>query len=138
MARLPPAFQNIFFSDICALQASVRGGNASYENTTKKYSEWISFYTEIQMYHMLYDPEDPVIEVLQVFGHRVRHRHYSSQVSSVRTDTVDLAWRSIFETHLLEGRWDPQKPLGSHIQDLNKRLSRMLRHYGFQYPPPIA
>ena len=29
----------------------------------------------MNMDHMLEDPEDPVIEVLQVFGHRVRHGH---------------------------------------------------------------
>ena len=85
---------------------------------------------------MLEDPEDPVIEVLQVFGHMVLHQHYCSHMSSVHTDKVDSAWRAISENHLPEGRRDPWKPLGSHIRELNKRLSCMIRHYGFQDPPP--
>ena len=55
------------------------------------------------MDHMIEDLEDPVIEVLQVFGHRVRHGHYSSRMSSVRENTVASAWRAISESHLLEG-----------------------------------
>ena len=85
---------------------------------------------------MLEDPEDLVIKVLQVFGHRFRYGHYSSRMSSAWTDTVALEWRAIVKTHLPEGRRDSWKPLGSHIQDLDKRLSCMLRHYGFQDPPP--
>ena len=76
MARLTAAFQNIFPSDICAAQTAVRDGHVSCENTANKYSDWMSFRTELQMGHMLEDPEDPVIDILQVFGHRVHHRHY--------------------------------------------------------------
>ena len=96
----------------------------------------MSFCTKIQMYHMLEEPEDPVIEVLQVFGHRVHHIHYSSWMSSVRADTVASVWRDIAKTHLLECRRDPRNPLGSHRRYLYKHLSYMLRHYGFQYPSP--
>ena len=87
------------------------------------------------MDHMLEDPEDPVIKFLRVFGHRVCHGHYSSRMSSVRVDTFALAWCAISKTHLLEGRRDPRKLLGSHSQDLDKRLSPMLCHYVFQDPP---
>ena len=75
MARLPPAFRNSFFGDIRAAQAAVRGGHVSCKNMAKKYNDWMSFCTKMNMDHMLEDPEDPVIEVLQVFGHRVRHGH---------------------------------------------------------------
>ena len=84
---------------------------------------------------MLEDPEYPIIKVLQVFVHRVRHEHYSSRMSSFRADTVALAWRAIYETHLLEGRRDPQKPLGLNSRELENLFSRMIRHYGFQDPP---
>ena len=47
-----------------------------------------------------------------------------------------LAWRAISETHLLEGRREPREPLGSQSRELDKRLSHMLRHYGFQDSPP--
>ena len=96
----------------------------------------MSFCTKMQMEHMLEDREDPVIEALQVFGHRVHHGHYSSQMSSVWADTVASVWRDISETHLLEVRQYPRNPLGSHIRELNKRLYRILRHYGFQDPLP--
>ena len=49
---------------------------------------------------------------------------------------VASAWHAIAETHLMEGRKDPWKLLGTHSQYFSKRLSRMLRHYGFQDPPP--
>ena len=58
----------------------------------------------MQMEQILEDPEDPVIEVLQVFGHRVRHGHYSSRINSVRADMVTSVWRAISKTSLLEGR----------------------------------
>ena len=78
----------------------------------------MSFCTKIKMDHMLEDPEDPVIDILQVFGHRICHGHYYSRLSSVQADTVTLAWRDTAKIHLLEGRWDPQKPLGFHNRDL--------------------
>ena len=64
----------------------------------------MSLCTKMQMDHMLEDQEDPVIEVLQAFGHRVHHGHYSSRKSSVRAETVASAWRDIVETRLLESR----------------------------------
>ena len=73
VARLSPAFHNSLFSDLRAAQAAVRGENASCEKTAEKYSYWMFFCTKMQMDHMLEDPEDPVIEIIQVFGHRVRH-----------------------------------------------------------------
>ena len=33
-------------------------------------------------------------------------------------------------------RPDPRKPPGSSSRDLDKRLTRMLRHWGYQDPPP--
>ena len=95
----------------------------------------MSFCTEMQMNNMLEDQEEPVINILQVFFHRVRHGHYYSRVSSVRADTVALVWHAISETYLLEGLREPWKPLGSHIRDLDKRLSLMLCRYGFHDPP---
>ena len=90
------------------------------------------------MDNMLEDIEDPIIEVLLVFQHRVRHRHYSSWISSARVDTVASSWRAIAKTRLLEGHQDPRKPLGLHSRELDKRLSRMLHHYGFHDSPPTA
>ena len=88
------------------------------------------------MDHMLEDPEDPVIEFLQVFGHRVRHGHYYSRMYSVRAYMVASVWHDIAETHLLGGCRDPRKPPGLLSRELEKRLSRMLHYYGCQDPPP--
>ena len=63
---------------------------------------------------MIEDLEDPVIEVLQVFGHRFRHRHYYSRVSIFQSETVASMWHAIADTHLLEGFREPRKPLGLH------------------------
>ena len=76
----------------------------------------MSFCTKIQMYHIL---EDPVIDILQVFGHRVLCGHYYSWVSSARADMVASDWCAITKTHLLESRQNPWKPLGSHNRDLD-------------------
>ena len=73
----------------------------------------------------------PLSRSFQVFGHKFRHGHYSSRISSVRADTVASVCRDIAKTQLLESRQYPQKPLGAHSRELNKRLSRMLCHYGF-------
>ena len=52
------------FGDLYDAQAAVQGGHVSCEKTAKKYNYWMSFCTEMQMGHMLEDPEDPVIKVL--------------------------------------------------------------------------
>ena len=75
------------------------------------------------------------MEVLQVFGVRVRDGAFSNRVSVVRADTVAATWCAVAKVHLLEGRPDPRKPPGSRIRKLDKRLTRMLRHWGYQEPP---
>ena len=54
----------------------------------------------------------------------------------VSADTVSAAWRAVAEVHLQEGRPNPCKPSGSSIRDLDKCLTRMLRNWGYQDPPP--
>ena len=95
----------------------------------------MAFCTEMQIDHTLKDPEFTTVEVLQVLGVRVRDGAFSNRVSRVRADTVPAAWRAVAEVHLLEGRPDPRNPPGSSSRDLDKRLTRMLRHWGYQDPP---
>ena len=134
MERVPPAHRRDFINHLCAAQAAVRGGHVSNSRTCALYANWSSFCTDLQIDHRLQTPGLPVIELLQVHGHRVRHGTYSKQ-PSVRADSVAAAWRAIAEIHLLEGLTDPRKPSGAATKDLDKRLSRMLRHYSFQDPP---
>ena len=96
----------------------------------------MGFCTEMQINHTLEDPEVPIMEVLQVFGVRVRDGYFSNPLTDVRADKVAAAWQAFAEVHLLEGRPNPRKPPGSSSRDLEKRLTRMLRHWGYQDPPP--
>ena len=95
----------------------------------------MDFCTEMQIDHTLEDSEVPTVEVLQVFGVSIRDGAFSNRVPGVRADTVAAEWCAVAEVHLLEGRLDPRKPPGSSSQDLNKRLTRMLHHCGYQDPP---
>ena len=90
----------------------------------------------MQIDHTLEDPEVPIMEVIQVFGVRVRDRAFSNRAPGVSAYTVAAAWRAVAEVHILEGRPDPRKPPGSSIRDQGKRPTRMLRHWGYQDPPP--
>ena len=96
----------------------------------------MAFCTEMQIDHTLENLEVPTVEVLQVFGVRVRDGDFSNLVPGVRADKVAAAWRAVAEVHLLEGLPDPCKPPGSISRDLDKRLTRRLRHGGYQDPPP--
>ena len=88
----------------------------------------------MQIEHWLDDPALPVAEILQVYGHRVRHGHWS-KLSQVRADSVSAACQAIATVHLLDGRPDPRKPRGSSSYDLDLRLSHQLRTYSFQDLP---
>ena len=83
---------------------------------------------------MLQDHGVPTIEIIQVYGHRVRNGYYSKQ-SSVWVDLVAKACRAVTETHLLKGLPDLQKSSGSASKDLNKRLPQMTRRYSYVNPP---
>ena len=131
---MPPAYRDSFLCDLRAAQAAVRGGHVSDKRTKVEYANWQSFCSNHGICHWLDCPTDPVVEILQVFGHRVKNGHYSKK-SSVRADTVASAWRAIASTHLLEGRRDPRKPLGMATRELDLRLSRQLRYYSFLDPP---
>ena len=96
----------------------------------------MAFCTEMQIDHTLEDPEVPTVEVLQVFGVRFRDGAFSNRVPGVRADMVAAAWRAVAEVHVLEGRPDPRKPPGSSSRNLDKRLTCMLLHWGYQEPPP--
>ena len=96
----------------------------------------MAFCTEMQIDHTLEDLEVPTVEVLQVFGVRVRDGAFLNRLPGVRADTVSAAWRAVAEVNLMEGRPNPRKPPGSSSRNLDKRLTRMLRHWGYQDPPP--
>ena len=61
------------------------------------YKQWVSFYTDVQINHMLQDPGFPTIEILQVYGHRDCHKHYFKQLS-IQSDLVATVWYNVAKT----------------------------------------
>ena len=90
----------------------------------------MAFCTEMQIDHTLEDPEVPTVEVLQVFGVRVVTElsqtgcQGSGQTRLMRRGA--LSPRSTYWNVALT----PVSPPGSSSRDLDKRLTRMLRHWG--------
>ena len=123
--------------DLRAAQKDIRAGNIANNRTAFLYNQFQEFCATMQIEHWLDDPTLPVAEILQVYGHRVRHGHWS-KLSQVRVDSVSVAWRAIATVHLLDGRPNPIKPRDSSSRDLDLRLSRQLRTYSFQDPPPTS
>ena len=134
MENMPPALRRDFVSDLCAAKIAVCSGHVSSSRTSKLYAQWTSQCADLQIDHRLQTADLPVIDLLQMYEHRVRNGRYSKQ-SRVRADSVAAAWRAVAEVHLLEGLPEPRKPPGSSSKDIDKRLSRMLRHYSYQDPP---
>ena len=110
--------------------------NISNRRTVTLYTQWTAFCIDLQLNHLLEDPNIPYVDILQVYGHRVFHSHSSSQSNRLKADLVATAWRDIANTHLLEGRHDPRKTHYFHTKDLDKCLTKMLRHFSYQEPPP--
>ena len=133
---MPPAFRHGFLRDLSIAQEAVRGGNVSHKRTIKEYEIWRSFCADIGVDHFMDDPSLPVVEILQVYGVRVRDRRFTERPGDVKAESVAAAWLAVATTHLLEGRPDPRKPPGMGGRELDKRLSRQLKYYSNLDPPP--
>ena len=134
MDRLRPAYSDGFLCDLRTAQADVRSGNVSDKRTVADYVNWRSFCSDLGIGYFLNNLDNPVVDILQVFEHRIKNSCYSKN-SSVWADTVYSAWRAIATTHLLQVQRDPRKPLGMATRELELRLSRQLRYYYFLDPP---
>ena len=66
----------------------------SDKRTVAEYSNWRSFCSDLGIRNFLDNPYDPVVEILQVFVHRIKNDCYSKK-SSVRADTLSSAWQAI-------------------------------------------
>ena len=106
LETLPPTQRIHFLRDLRSTQAVVRRGHVSNSRTSTLYQHWVSFCSDLSLDHRLQDSQVPAIELLQVYGHRIRHGHYS-RLESVRADSVATAWRIVAEAHLLEDHPDP-------------------------------
>ena len=67
-----------FLSDLRAAQAAVSGGKISNSWNVDLYTQWTAFCTDLQLDHLLEDPNPPSVKILQVYGHWVCHGHSSS------------------------------------------------------------
>ena len=66
----------------------------------------------------------------------IRHSNYYFRYKLLQADSVATAWCAIYETHLLEVPHYPRKPQGSHANDLDETLTRMVCHFSYEDPPP--
>ena len=136
MAAVPSAHQNSFLHDIQYLQSAKQGGHVSKICTVALNGQCSSFFTYLQLDHLLEDPDIPAIDILQVYGHWLHNGAFFSQDFLLWFELVEMTWWDILDTHLLEGCRDTCKSTRSQSQDLNKRLTRMIQHFAYQDPPP--
>ena len=106
MDPLPTAYIGNFLGDIHIAQEAVQNSNVSNNRTVADHGNCRSLCADIGIDHFLNDFYFLLVDTLQVYGHRVRHGHYSKKIS-VRTYTISSAWRVISTTNILEGRTDP-------------------------------
>ena len=92
------------------MKAAIRGGHIANGRNVTIFSQWTAFCSHLQIDHLLEDEIPPYTDILQVYGHRVRHSHYSYRSKLLRANSVATVWSAIAKTHLLEGRHDPRKP----------------------------
>ena len=95
--------------DLCDAQKDVRAGNVAGTHTAFLYDQFRELCATLQIEHWLDDPALPVAEILQVYGYRAHHRHWS-KLPEVRADSVSTAWQDIATVHLLDKHPDPRKP----------------------------
>ena len=113
----------------------MRDGTIYNSHTVTLYTQWTVLCTNLQLNHLLEDPNLPSVDILQVYGHWARHGNYSSQYNRLKADLLAMAWRAIAETHLKEGLSDSRKLHSSHAKELEKCLTRMLRNFSYQALP---
>ena len=133
---MPPVHQGPFIRDLRTAQAAACDVHIANGRTVTLYSYWTTFYSNLQVNHLLEYEILPSVKIIQVYGHQVRHDHYSSRSKLLWAESVATAGRAIAKTHILEGRHDPRNLQVSHSKDLDKLLTKMLRHFLYQYMPP--
>ena len=137
MEYLPPAAGSAFLRDLHAAQEAVRAGTTQDSRQQRLYKQWSNFCTTLKINPTLQDSSVLHAEVLQVYGHQVRHAEYSKRrVDQLGKESVYQAWGAIAATHLLADLSDPRNPTNSQANDrLDMRLSQQLKTYRIEEPP---
>ena len=104
--RSPPRQQNCY-----AAQEAVRAGTTQDVKQHRLYQQWTDICFTLSFNPDLQDTYIIFIKLLQVYGHRVRHVHYSKcQVDRLGKEPVSQAWEEITATNLLDFLSNPRTP----------------------------
>ena len=120
--------------DLCLAQKDVSTGVSTGRagSTCTHWQQWSSFTTELGLCPLLKAVTDKV-QILQVFGRRVRTGKLAAGHAAVKSRTVEDYIRSVGQTFLAMGEIDPRLNASSNI---DFRLQRMLASYSKEDPPP--
>ena len=124
--RLPTTNRVNILGDIHIVQKAVQNSNVSNNRTVAEHNNICSLWSNIGIKHFLNDFDFLLVNILQVYIHRLRHGHYSKKINYCRY-TFFSAWRVITPTNIMEGCSDPWKPCSSTSRDLNLLLYRQLQ-----------
>ena len=115
--------------DLHAAQEVVQSGNIQDVCQQRLCRQWADFCFTLSVVPTLQNASLPQVEILQVYGHRVKHSHYYKQhMKRIGKDSFSQAWGMIAATHLLDGLPNPRKPPGAQAHTgLYRRLARQLK-----------
>ena len=65
------------------------------------YSQWTAFCSNLQVDNLLEEDILPYVEILPVYGHRIRYGRYPSIPNHLQVDSDVMAWSAISETYLM-------------------------------------
>ena len=136
MATLPPAAATIFMRYLFAVQEAVQSGTTLDACQQRMYQHWADLCSTFSVVPNLQDSSLSRDEILQVYGHRVRHAHYSKRcMDRLGKESVSQSWGEIAVTHLLDGLPDPRNPPDTQAHTkLDRHLARQFKTYGLDNP----
>ena len=104
MADLPYRHWNFFLCGHHAVKEAVQAGTTKDVRQQRLYQQWNDLCFTLSVNPDIQDPYIPSIKLFQVYGHWVRHAHYSKRrVEQLGKDYFYQAWWAIVSTHLLDG-----------------------------------
>ena len=80
MDNLPAAQCHDFIRDLYGVRTAVAGKYISNSWMNISYKHWMSNCADSGIDHRIQHPQLPIIEILQVFGHQMRHCNYYTHV----------------------------------------------------------
>ena len=112
------------------MQRGVSVSRASSSNT--HWHKWTIYTADLGLDPLLQTIQDKV-PIIQVFLHRVRQGQLAAKRHQIKSRSAEDYIRSVAQTYLALGAPDPRLDLGGNV---DFRLTRMLKAYAKQDPPP--